>query len=236
MGGKGTHTAIPILINCMETAKDFATDIYISSWDIQRAFDSLGPEFVIRALQRMHIPREIAEYLGKLDDGGRVFVRTPTNIKLNLEGKLKEGRGFKRDKGVGQGDVPSPMLWVAAFDTLLDALGEIESGFKTQDVNGQTRMVKDVAFADHLISVTGSMEKLQEKADVMAAWCLVSGVEIAVKKLRTFGKEWGVKKEGEKTVEILQRDGKKKSVEVKDDGIITHLGVIWNIDMQGKKQ
>jgi len=163
MVGKGTHTAIPILINCMETAKDFASDIYISSWDIQRAFDSLGPEFVIRALQRMHIPRGIAEYLVKLDDGGKVYVRTPTNIKLNLDGELKKGRGFKRDKGVGQGDVPSPMLWVAAFDTLLDALGEIESGFKTQDVNGQTKMVKDVAFADDLISVTGSMEKLQER-------------------------------------------------------------------------
>ncbi len=40
----------------------------------------------------------------------------------------------------------------------------------------------------------------------MAAWCLVSGVEIAVKKLRTFGKEWGIKKGGEKTVEILQKD------------------------------
>ena len=56
---------------------------------------------MIRALQRMHIPREIAEYLVKLDDGGKVYVRTPTNIKLNLDGELKEGRGFKRDKGVG---------------------------------------------------------------------------------------------------------------------------------------
>ena len=31
MGGKGTHTAIPILVNCMEAAKDFATDLFISS-------------------------------------------------------------------------------------------------------------------------------------------------------------------------------------------------------------
>jgi len=98
-----------------------------------------------------------------------VYVRTPTNIKLNQEGKLKKGRGFKRDKGVGQGDVPSPMLWVAAFDTLLTALGEIDSGFKTQDVDGQTRVVKDIAFADDLISVTGSLRSLQEKADVMSA-------------------------------------------------------------------
>jgi len=109
MGGKGTHTAIPIIINCMETAKDFATDLYLSSWDIRRAFDSLGPEYVIRALERMHIPREIAEYLVKLDDHGMVYVRTPHNMELREQGRLCEGRGFKRDKGVGQGDVPSPM-------------------------------------------------------------------------------------------------------------------------------
>ena len=110
-------------------------------------------------------------------------------MALNAEGKLKEGRGFTRDKGVGQGDVPSPMLWVAAFDSLLTALGEIPSGFKTQDIDGKIKMVKDVAFADDLISVTGNLEGLQQKADVMGAWCVITGVEIATKKLRTFGKE-----------------------------------------------
>jgi len=237
MGGKGTHTAIPIVLNCMEAAKDFATDLYMSSWDIKRAFDSLGPEYVIRALQRLHIPRDIAEYLVKMDDAGEVYVRTPMNIKLNMEGKLHEGRGFKRGKGVGQGDVPSPMLWVAAFDSLLTTLGKVSSAFKTQDIEGRTRLVRDVAFADDLISVAGTLEGLQRKADIMSAWCGISGVEIHITKLRTFGKEWGVKKgEGMKQMRIIMKDKVKKMVEVKDDGLMTHLGVIWNIDMQGKQQ
>ena len=61
---------------------DFATDLYISSWDIKRAFDSLGPEYVIRSLQRLHIPRDIAEYLVNMDNTGQVYVRTPLNAKI----------------------------------------------------------------------------------------------------------------------------------------------------------
>ena len=34
--GKGTHTAIPQLINAMETAKEYNTDIFISSWTCPR--------------------------------------------------------------------------------------------------------------------------------------------------------------------------------------------------------
>ena len=233
MGGKGTHTAIPIIINCMEAAKDFATDLYISSWDIKRAFDSLGPEYVIRSLQRLHIPRDIAEYLVNMDDTGQVYVRTPLNAKLRNEGRLNEGRGFKRGKGVGQGDVPSPMLWVEAFDSLLTALGKVESGFKTQDIDGKTRMVKDVAFADDLISVAGTLVGLQKKADIMSAWCGVSGVEIAAKKFRTFWKEWGVKKGGgDRKIVIVMKGKVRKEVDVKDDGLMTHLGIIRNMDMK----
>jgi hypothetical protein len=54
--GKGTHSAIPQLTNCLEAAKDFKTSIYISSWDMKRAFDSLGKLFIIRSLTRLHIP------------------------------------------------------------------------------------------------------------------------------------------------------------------------------------
>ena len=91
-------------------------------------------------------------------------------------------------------------------------MGEIPSGFKTQDIDGKIKMVKDVAFADDLISVTGNLEGLQQKADVMGAWCVITGVEIATKKLRTFGKEWGMKKvEGRpKHIEIIMKGNVRK--------------------------
>ena len=51
----------------METAKDFSTDLYLSSWDIRRAFDSLGMEFVVWSMERMHVPKEVAEYIVNID-------------------------------------------------------------------------------------------------------------------------------------------------------------------------
>ena len=75
--GKGTHTAAPQLINAMETAKEFCTDLYISSWDMSKAFDNLSREMILLSLLRLHIPRSIAEYLIFLDVNGKVYVRTP---------------------------------------------------------------------------------------------------------------------------------------------------------------
>ena len=35
---------------------------------------------------------------------------------------------------------------------------------------------------------------------------------------------------------LTENGGKKTEVEVKSDGIMTHLGITWNIDMYGDKQ
>ena len=211
MGGKGTHTAIPILINSMETAKDFTTDMYLSSWDIKRAFDSLGMEFVLWALERMHIPKELAKYLVTIDKAGTTYVRTPWNEEINKRGCLrKEGIGFERGKGIGQGDVSSPLLWVAVFDMLLTALKEVDNGFKTQNIDGRTREVPDIAFADDLVSITATIEGLQAKADIISGWCMATGVKVAITKLRTFGMRWGVDKGDKQTIELTEQGGKKR--------------------------
>jgi len=75
--GKGTQTAIPQFINAMEAAREFCTDLYMSSWDMSKAFDNLSREMLLVCLLRLHIPREIAEYIISLDIGDNVIVRTP---------------------------------------------------------------------------------------------------------------------------------------------------------------
>jgi len=79
MSGKGTDTAIPHLISLFETARQSYASLYISSWDITRAFDSLGRETVMMALLRLHVPSRLANYITGIDRTGRVFVRTPLN-------------------------------------------------------------------------------------------------------------------------------------------------------------
>ena len=178
--GKGTQTAIPQLINAFETAREYWTDLYISSWDMSQAFDNLSREMILLSLRRLHIPNDLAEYFISLDIGGRVIVRTPWILdKLRSpDPDLGPGDFFYTEKGVGQGDIPSPLLWIAAFDIPLVALTAIPSDFKVQDIACQASVCPDVAYADDLVSVVASPEILQAKADVMSAWSLLSNVKM----------------------------------------------------------
>jgi hypothetical protein len=109
--GKGTQTAIPQLINAMETAREFSTDIYMSSWDMSKAFDNLSREMLLICLCRLHVPLDTANFLISLDIGDKILVRTPWLLDtLRKGGVLAPEDSFSTEKGVGQGDISSPLL------------------------------------------------------------------------------------------------------------------------------
>ena len=70
--GAGTDTAAPIFIDALETAREWGSSIYISSWDVKRAFDSISREYQIACLVRVGIPSATAEYLINMDGGARL--------------------------------------------------------------------------------------------------------------------------------------------------------------------
>ncbi len=236
--GKGTQTAIPQLINAMEAAREAKTDLYISSWDMSQAFDNLSREMILLSLLRLDIPRDVAEYLISLDGGGKVFVRSPWLLdKLRSDDPtVGKDHYLYTEKGVGQGDKPSPLLWIAAFDIPLVALSLIPSDFKIQDIGCQASSCGDVAYADDLVSVVASPKTLQQKADVMSAWSLLSNVKMNISKLRTFGIMWGADKQRMDKMTIHGEGWTKILVDINGDGIMTHLGVTWNMDVNGEKQ
>ena len=111
--GVGTDTAVPIFVNALETAREWGSSIYISSWDVKRAFDSISREYQIAALVRVGIPVATAEYLINLDGGGEIAVRSPLNETNNLstggwENIRDDGYLFTAERGTGQGDPLSP--------------------------------------------------------------------------------------------------------------------------------
>ncbi len=121
---------------------------------------------------------------------------------------------------MGQGDIPSPLLWIAAFDIPLVALSSIPSDFRVQDIACQAGACNDVAYADDLVSVVASPELLQKKADVMSAWSLLSNVKLNVNKLRTFGILWGVDKQATSTLKIHGEGWTEVLVDINHDGIM----------------
>ena len=98
-----------------------------------------------------------------------------------------------------QGTVDTLLNWNAAFDILLDALRTVASDFCFQYIDGFQYPTDDTASADDHLSASGTFEALQKKANIVSAFCIIFGLDIATAKLRTFHLRWG------KTSTPLQR-------------------------------
>ena len=187
---KGTDTANLQIINAIETAFNDRKSLYGSSWDIKRAFDSVSKPLIRLAWRRLGIPPDIAEWLVLLDLDSQTVVRTEFAYSRWLEGGIPglTGLGFTPGKGTGQGDVCSPITWLAVFDILLTALSRDPSPtpFQLYDPSGSSYAAPEVSFADDLVSIAAALLGLQRKADIVSGFTILTGMSIASSKLRLF--------------------------------------------------
>jgi hypothetical protein len=126
----GTESALLQFRNVVEEARESCTDVYLSSWDIKRAFDRIPKHIIIFSWMRLGVPQEIAEYLVAMDMDGLTMIRTPMARKvwdrLGAKG-FTTGEtstlmaAFSAGTGTGQGNIDSPLTWTAFMDILLCA-------------------------------------------------------------------------------------------------------------------
>ncbi len=77
---------------------------------------------------------------------------------------------FHPERGIGQGDTPSTLLFVAVFDILLTLLDSAKTGTPH-------------AYADDLAHIAPTLSAQQFQADLVSAFCLLTGLEIASAKV-----------------------------------------------------
>ena len=75
--GHGTDSALIVHINCMEHARLSQTPLFMSSWDIRRAFDSVSKEAMDASWRRLGVPPSTAHWTAHLDDDGPTAIRSP---------------------------------------------------------------------------------------------------------------------------------------------------------------
>jgi hypothetical protein len=182
----------------MEETEECATDHYLSSWDIKRAFDRVPKNILTLSWVRLGVPAAVANYLVGMDTHGTTVIRTPyTERRFRLRGqstftkKTNRTPSFIAEVGTGQGDVGSPLNWIAFFDILLCALDQDPTDRPLIRAKGKLIAARDTGYADDLVSVTTTLSGLQRKADTVSAFAIIFGLDIAIAKLRACKVEWG---------------------------------------------
>jgi hypothetical protein len=179
---RGTHTAVLHLLNQLELA-DNAEPTYLTMWDIRRAFDSV-PKWLQRlAWARLGMATDDLEWFLRLDATGNIYIRTPefelnremTKAEEHLKAQLPmlssiTENQFHPERGIGQGDTPSTLIFIAVFDILLTLLDN--SGTGTPH-----------AYADDLAHAAKTQEKQQQQADLVSVFCVVTSLEITTAKV-----------------------------------------------------
>ena len=121
------------IINALESRG--VEDMFLTSYDIEKAFDSVSRAFVIAAWMRLGVPRDIAHYLVELDAKGRTIIKSQ-HAQYVLEkygmwastlhpSTWSSVQAFLARDGFGQGDTPSAYGWDAVFDIQLVCLDAV---------------------------------------------------------------------------------------------------------------
>ena len=192
------HSTVTSGLQLVDNLDDFdenRIDIFLSSWDFTKAFDSLPFSLSRFALQRAFIPSDLADWLLHLDTDGKIITRTPYALDCLRQNQLHSFRPFAENEplsyfkaggGVAQGDVHSPYVWRLFIDILLRALEHIRPLMD----QFHTINTSDLGYADDIVSLTSSLKDLQSKADLVSAFSIITGISISWTKLRATFLEW----------------------------------------------
>ena len=205
--GMGTDTASLQHINMMEQAVEDGDELFLSSWDMKRAFDALSKAVLRLGWERGGVPAVIAAWLVALDEGGVTVVRSPaaeaafTAANSSLDHRVLENEsdilGFDVERGTPQGEVISPLSYNSIADILARAQEllvdrEIEvAGIRMKVVPlwlkggmGQMYRALELMYIDDVISPASSVAFLQIKAMVVSAFCIIFAIMLSMEKMR----------------------------------------------------
>ena len=197
---RGVDSVHPQHRNLLEETRETCSSLFYTSWDIKRAFDRVSKTILVAAWARAGVPQDIAEYLVDFDTDGHTIVATPhTRNVLKTQGlggfsstDTTKTPCFVATVGTGQGDVSSPFNWNAFFDILLRALATVRTTpLHIRSEEHVLHPTEDSGYADDLISVSSRIEGIQDKADIVSAFSIIFGLDIATQKLRAVQIHWG---------------------------------------------
>ena len=206
LANRGTDSALLQLINLLEegvvndkeeSTRELLPQIDYTSWDTRMAYDSVSNHVQYAAWRRLGIPLKEARWLMGLDMHGLFVVLSPyarhTLSKIKMVSPQEQAHhevirsiGFVPERGLTQGDVKSPLGWIAFFDILIRALNQCHPDqYPKYTVEApELDTLLPSVYMDDLTSATCTRVHTQQVADLVSAFNALFGTEAATKKFR----------------------------------------------------
>ena len=195
------------LTNAIEEAAESGASIYVSSFDLVHAFDSISHNIIKMSLAALGLPDAAAHAMVNIEAGSIVTARTPlahahwaTQLahRTRQKGtaaqiKLTAPATFTPDKGTPQGDTASCLHWTAFENIFLAALRVDDTRAKLyiRGPDGELYEAIDICYADDLITISPDLAGMQRKADIVGQLAETCHLQISTPKLRTVGTHFG---------------------------------------------
>ena len=201
--GMGTGTAILRLLNLVEDSTESGAPLLVTAWDIKRAFDSIPHPFIRLALLRLGMDEDVTDWFLQLLSRNIVTVQSPhvqngampafpANPILFVDSphSSSTAASFHQERGIGQGDTPSAILWVVLYDILLSMLDTPTTGasghFLARGPQNTLYAAGSISYADDLCTPAGDLALCQLQADIVCTFCAATTLLIAVNKVLAF--------------------------------------------------
>jgi hypothetical protein len=206
----GVQMALFTVINQIEGANVRQDAKFVTFWDIKRAFDSVPRTLQLLAWRRLGIPEDVADWFVALDEEGSIFASTPlynTEKKMTTPEEIQQGiqhmvtladndvqaseLSFQAERGIGQGESASSLMWIALYDMLLEWIDPANKFLHTAEKKTYNEedisKAKMAAYADDLCTITGGpnrafMQTLHAKW--LSAFCAFAGLLLHPKKIQ----------------------------------------------------
>lgn len=155
----------------IEQSVEWNNPVYLLFVDFERAFDMVRREAIWNALTNIGIPESIIDLIREL------YRETPCKVRF----KGKDSSTFTTNRGVRQGCVLSPLLFITVLDLALNRTNnEAPSGIQWS----LTEKLHDLDYADDICLFSNSFNGIQDKLRALDTNAKTTGLRINIAKTK----------------------------------------------------
>ena len=222
--GRSTQDNLSIFRNTIDTANLTKKSLILISLDGKKAFDAMPLRGARMSMVTLGLPTHFIDVMMSILKNREIQVETPF-------GKTDK---IPIDRGVPQGDKPSPTIWNVFYDPLLRRLNDEVEGYKPDPVDHPEVEVTANAFADDLVLAVTNLAEAQKGLDIANQFMEMHGMEMRPDKVEVFPNKYAPNLDQIKAAGLQIKQTIIKSIKSPNE-IFRILGNFWTMDGDVKK-